>query len=918
MQSSTSKLHAILAALPSDTAVLTGPNGFAMTGKELTGRLADLAQTLSSLPRGTRVATLLPDAPATAISLLAMVHHVQVMPINPALTDREILTILQDGNARVLLSHADDPRAAELADDPRAAELAETAKIARATLSAAAELTLPVIQGEDAVEGLVLLTSGSTGTPKRVPLSPEQLHLSAQRIARALKLTPKDRAVHALPMFHIGAIVDLLLAPLMGGGNVHFSAGMGASDLQSSVLDHNGTWLQLVPTMLARMQADLSAEAAQEIGQNLRFIRSVSSDLAPAAQAQAEAFFGQTPIIQMYGMTETAGQITTNPLPPETRKFGSVGKAFEVDLRIHDGEIQVRGDAVTSGYESTDSETHFSDGEWLRTGDLGHLDEDGFLFITGRAKEMINRGGEKISPHDIEHAALSYSGVIEAAAFAKSHPTLGQDVGLAVTLAQDGTLDALKSALKEHLADFKRPRKILVLDPLPRLGSGKIDRRALSAMDAPAPEVEIETIQNALSTLIAKAWRSVLPDSAEGEPKPSTDFFDAGGDSLAGAQFLFEVERMTGRALPVNLLFDAPEFGAFVEAVQNAPIKTSANSSDPKHIFLESRLKDWDAPAVAGVPFMRVLNGDAPGAPLFWCAQEEGEYQQLANAFAGKRPLYLMRSLFLMLGKNDDMNDVLARDYAEAINALQPSGAICLGGFCEGAKIMRFAAKHLMDMGRDVQVVISWDQWFDAPLEVPVLHLWSDERYERYQRTHLFPERAIAPAHPSGYDVIRVKGGHTEVLTQGPLDPFLARIEAALSGGVQSLPKLAPPVFDRPVKGRIRMIGSRLFKRGTQAEISVQIENNGTEAWIASQDAPLYVTAQIRNLDGHIAQAVAAHKPIIETMKAGECREITLGFDFPKKWRPFWLALDIVDSTSLKSSSNGLDKRDKIMIPNIF
>lgn len=499
-------------------------------------------------------------------------------------------------------------------------------------------------------------------------------------------------------------------------------------------------------------------------------------------------------------------------MPPNIRKPGSVGRAYDVDLRIQDGEIQVGGSCVMLGYENVDNAEHFTLDGWLRTGDLGQIDKSGFLFLTGRSKDIINRGGEKIAPTEIEHAALRYPYVVEAAAFARPHETLGEEVGLAVTLSQGGTIADLKLALERELAAFKVPRRILVLDPLPRLGSGKIDRRALATLKS-ASEVDTPVRSNDLTAiLVAQAWQKVLPDSTTETLGQTTDFFDAGGDSLAGAQFLFEVERLTGRVLATNLLYEHPEFGAFIDAVNAAPLRMADLGDDPKHRFLQSRLSRWNAPEVEAVPFMRVVNAQAPNAPLFWCVQAEDEYQQLAKAFENDRPLYLMRSLFLMLGKDDVANDALAFDYAKAICVLYPDGDINLGGFCEGAKIMRFAAAHLLEMGRSVRVLISWDQWFDKALDVPVLHLWSDERYEIYQRTNPFPERAIARAHPAGYEVVNVGGTHSQVLTQGPLDPFIDKIHQALATGITCERDAGVAVFDTQTSGEISVVGRRFFQ----------------------------------------------------------------------------------------------------------
>ena len=196
--------------LPAQGVVLSGPNGFSMTGSALKARLQELGDMMSTLPQGTRVATLLPDAPATAISLLALVHHVQLMPINPSLSDREIEKILTDGHAAILLSAA---------QDARAARLAHACSLPLATLNDESILQVPALRGDEKEPGLILLTSGSTGAPKRVPLRPAQLHQSSRRIAQSLKLGADDCAVHALPMFHIGAVVDMLLAPLLQGGS---------------------------------------------------------------------------------------------------------------------------------------------------------------------------------------------------------------------------------------------------------------------------------------------------------------------------------------------------------------------------------------------------------------------------------------------------------------------------------------------------------------------------------------------------------------------------------------------------------------------------------------------------------------------------------------------------------------------------
>ena len=909
MTTAHSQLQNILAQLSDSAIILTSADGLAMSGAVLKDTIAKLQNDMKNVPQGVRVATLLPDSPSTAISLLALVHHVKIIPINPALQNVEIAKILSDAHVDVLLTRQ---------DDARGQALAKANLLPLATLDGSLSLEFPKVEAQAIDPGLVLLTSGSTGLPKRVPLTPKQLHLSASRIAKSLQLGPTDRAIHALPMFHIGAIVDLLLAPLIAGGRAHFAGGMGAKELTNATLEHSGTWLQLVPTMLARLQAELSPETAKDMGQKLRFIRSVSSDLAPHTQQMAEAFFANTPIIQMYGMTETAGQITTNPLPPKERKYGSVGQAIDVDLRILDQEVQVKGDCVTKGYEGSDHADSFTDDGWLKTGDLGRIDDAGFLYLTGRIKEMINRGGEKVSPHEVEHAALQYEHVIEAAAFARIHPTLGEEVGLAVTLDKNGTIEALDHHLKSTLAPFKVPRKPFHLSPLPRLGSGKIDRRALGKHSDETVESSSTENRSDTAKLVATAWQRVLTDTDEAALNDTTDFFDAGGDSLSAAQFLFEVERLTLRSLPGNLLYEAPEFGAFVKAVEATPKRELIVDADPKHIFLQDRLANWDAPKVPDMPYMRVLHSDAPLSPLFWCAQEENEYQQLAQASAGKRPIFLMRSLFLMHGKNDSLNYELANDYAKAISTLQPDGPITLGGFCEGAKIMRFVAEHLIQMGRTPKVLISWDQWFDTPLDVPVLHLWSDERYDKYREKHLFPERAIASAHPAGYDVIRVSGSHTDVINNGPMDPYFPTIEQAMVAGINGHPELGEAVFNKDTKGEIQLAGPRFFRKASVVPFKVTLRNQSETPWSAKPSAPLFVAAKIQNLDGYFVNAHAGFAKIETPVMPDQSVELDVTVDLPDRNLPIKISFELVDSASRCAAQAGVKTAHKYLFPNPF
>ena len=340
---------------------------------------------------------------------------------------------------------------------------------------------------------LLLHTSGTTARPKLVPLTHANLQASARNIASTLELTSGDRCLNVMPLFHIHGLVACLAAPLAAGGSVIVPPGFDAFTFFRWLTDAAPTWYSAVPTM---HQAILTRAARNQaaIGDSpLRFIRSSSASLPPIVMTELEETFG-VPVIESYGMTEAAHQMTSNPLPPAVRKPGSVGLAAGPDVAIMEpdgtllergtvGEVVIRGSNVTAGYlERPEANAEaFTDG-WFRTGDLGRLDDDGYLFLEGRIKEIVNRGGEKISPREIDEALLAHPDVAQAVAFAVPHPKLGEDLAAAV-VAADGrrpTPEELRQFVAERVAAFKVPRKVLIVDEIPKGPTGKLQRIGLA------------------------------------------------------------------------------------------------------------------------------------------------------------------------------------------------------------------------------------------------------------------------------------------------------------------------------------------------------------------------------------------------------------------------------------------------------
>jgi acyl-CoA synthetase (AMP-forming)/AMP-acid ligase II len=358
------------------------------------------------------------------------------------------------------------------------------AKPATPILEAAAQLKLPVLSfdpfglpdpggspgplPQPSDLALLLQTSGTTSRPKVVPLSHANLLASARHIASTLALTPADRSLVAMPLFHIHGIIASLLAPLLAGGSVICCENNQPDRLVAWIGGLQPTWISAVPTLL---QALLSASERQSMGgssHRLRFLRSSSAPLPPVLQQRLEEHFG-VPVLEAYGMTEAAHGPEVVVLGPEHRPLPT-GES---------GEVAIRGPNVTAGYEAADLSgwvTATNGESWFLTGDEGYLDQEGRLFLTGRLKEMINRGGEKVIPRRVDEALLLHPGVDQALAFAVTHPTLGEDLAAAVVLRACLSLE--EQELRQHafsvLAPHEVPSRILFLQELPRGATGKL------------------------------------------------------------------------------------------------------------------------------------------------------------------------------------------------------------------------------------------------------------------------------------------------------------------------------------------------------------------------------------------------------------------------------------------------------------
>lgn len=484
----------LAAGAPGAVALLGAGDGDA-TYTELRSTVASLAGQLRGAGIGAneRVALVLPNGPAMAAAFLAAAAAGTAAPLNPRYREEELALSFGELGVRVVVATAD---AAEIPALPGVRRLDLQGDGLALTLTENGQ-PVPAAPGPPPAPGdvaLVLQTSGTTSRPKTVPLTHANLGVSAANIAGSLTLTASDRCLMVMPLFHIHGLIAGLLAPLSVGGAIACPGDFSAFRFFDWLDAFRPTWYTAVPTMhqLVLSRAGRHAETLERT--NLRFVRSSSAPLPPVVLERIEETFG-APMIEAYGMTEATHQMAAQPLPPGLRKTGSVGRATGIDLAILDpagdllppgerGEVSIRGASVTAGYEANPEANAdaFTDAGWFRTGDEGYLDEDGYLFLTGRLKELINRGGEKVAPREVEEVILRHPAVRQAVCFALPHATLGEDVAAAVIRNDGADLGeaAVRDLCSEHLAPFKVPRTVVFVDEIPVGPTGKLQRIGLA------------------------------------------------------------------------------------------------------------------------------------------------------------------------------------------------------------------------------------------------------------------------------------------------------------------------------------------------------------------------------------------------------------------------------------------------------
>ena len=559
------------------------------------------------------------------------------------------------------------------------------------------------------VTAVVLFTSGTTSTPKVVPLTHANLIKTVETTKEIFDLHKDDRAISVTPLFHIYGIVGPILSAAATSSSVICLPAFRPQEFFHILQAVKITWYAASPAIHYAVAEYAEKINADKDDYDLRLIRSGSAPLPLQLIEKLKSCFGAV-VVQGYGLTETAGLATCNSPLLGKIKNESVGKPTGCEIAIMDeqgnflppsvaGEIVIRGESVTKGYENIDSEERiFLKNGWFRSGDQGYFDEEGFLFITGRIKEIINRGGVKISPYEVENVILQWPEIKEAAVFAIPHASLGEMPAAMIVLNDNQKLaaDQLASFLKSKLTIDKLPVKVYFASQIPKSPNGKIQRRGLYQYikehqtkfePTHLGSSNISDRCSAKEKILAEIWCKLLKIENLDEDE---DFFDAGGDSLLAAELFAEIDKKMQIDLPVDTIISYHTFGSLAA-------------------YLRKEHQD------SGFDFIVPMKKTGRYNPLFCIHNINGDtlvYRKLANDIDKEQPLY---GLTLKIDSPQIIYPLtfehLASLYAEEMQRIQPEGPYYIAGHSLGGIIAFEAARCLQAKGQEIALLAMFDTW---------------------------------------------------------------------------------------------------------------------------------------------------------------------------------------------------------------
>lgn len=654
---------------------------------------------LAGFGREARIGVLLPEAPQAAVAIIAIACSAVAVPLDPRLGPAELDQFLQQLPLDALLIGSDGDQQGRAAAERHglmliSAEAAEDGSPALRLAMPVAAQPAPDELPEPDAPAFILRSSGTTALPKLIPFTHRNMLTAARKWQRWFGLNAGDRCLCVSAPYYSHGLKVTILTPLLTGGSVAFPLSPAVVDLHEWFASLRPSWYSAGPALHL---AILEAARAHPEGLSTQRLRFASSGGAPLGQEIIDSFERTLgfPLLEHYGSSEAA-QIAANT--PDARKAGTVGRPWPETLSIvgEDGqpvapgersEIRVRGATVMPGYlgdEALNREV-LRDG-WFHTGDIGSLDEEGFLHLHGRLREVINRGGEKVSLSEVDAALLRHPAVAEAAAFGVPHQRLGQDVAAAVVLRPGMAVTGaeLQRFLRDELVYFKVPRRVQIIEALPRGLTGKVLRHRLA--DAYVQQrnerARLSTGAVAASQLeqdVLAIWRRLLKTEAVG---PEDNFLDSGGDSLLATEMLTELEQMLGRVIPESLLIEA---------------ETARE--------LAARLENLANHVIPVIDF----NAQPGRTALFWFHGDfaHGGYyiRRLARLLGPQQPLTAIAPHGMANEPIPASVQQMARERLPLILERQAQGPYRIGGYCNGALVAFEAARLLIEAGHEVEIV---------------------------------------------------------------------------------------------------------------------------------------------------------------------------------------------------------------------
>lgn len=587
MRSYIQRLQLLADHSPTAVAILS-PDGTLLTYAELWKQIQNIARTINAMGLGRRdqVAMMLPSGPDAAVCFLAVGACATTLMLDEQLRGEECNSCFSDLCLKALIVPEGSRSPAVPMAQQRGIMLIElltqhTASSGLFDLRACFAYSQSPLEFAEADDTAVIIrTSGTAARPKFVPLTHANIFASAINNGRTYDLTASDRCLDFMPMFNAHGLIMTMLTSLVAGGSVICTPGFDSSRFFDWVNQLRPTWYSAVPTIHQAIVARAAIHGSRYLGNSLRFIRSASSPLSRRLMEEVEAVFG-IPVVEGYGMTEASSQITSNPLPPACSKVGSVGIAAGPEIAVMDetgrsvkpdviGEIMVRGPSIMKAYlNDPDGNRVGFIRDWFRTGDLGFRDIEGYLFIVGRLKDMINRGGVKIAPSEVDEILMNHPAIAYAVAFPVPHRTLGEDLAAAVVLreGQQTTEKQIREYVFGRLPYWKVPQFVFILDCIPMGPTGKPLRVALTqrfghtvdSRSSFAPAI------TPVEKSIEQIWIEVLRTE---RVSIRDDFFALGGDSLSAVQVASRVRDVFDVELSLSDFFNKSTIEEMASLIQ--------------------------------------------------------------------------------------------------------------------------------------------------------------------------------------------------------------------------------------------------------------------------------------------------------------------------------------------------------------